>query len=304
MSGKPAATSGKPAQTVRRSMTGFGRADGPQGLSAEVRSVNGRHLELRVRLPRELAALEREARATAARHFERGQIEISVRLPRDGELAPQLELDLEAARRYASAAEELAASLGITAELTAARLLALPAVARVREPELEAEALAPAVLETIARACEAAAAMRAREGEALVRELRARLATIEVLVAKVEARAAAVLSGLRERLEKRLAALAPELETDPARLEQEVVLYVDRQDVTEETVRLRSHLEQFAETLDAPGAVGRKLEFVLQEMGRETNTIGSKAADAVLTRVVVELKTEQEKLREQVQNVE
>jgi uncharacterized protein (TIGR00255 family) len=294
----------KPGGRVRRSMTGFGRADGPLGLSAEVRTVNSRHLEVRVRLPRELAALEREARAAATRFFERGQVEIAVRLPQEGELAPRLELDLESARRYASAAQELAAGLGIPSELTASRLLTLPAVARMREPELEVDSLSPALLETIALACAAAAEMRAREGESLLRELRARLAAIEVLVEKVEARAAAVLGGLRERLEKRLAALAPELETDPARLEQEVVLYVDRQDITEETVRLRSHLEQFAETLDAPGAVGRKLEFVLQEMGRETNTIGSKSADAVLTRVVVELKTELEKLREQVLNLE
>jgi len=296
--------SGKPGGRVRRSMTGFGRADGPQGLSAEVRTVNSRHLEVRVRLPRELAALEREARAAASRFFERGQVEIAVRLPQEGELAPRLELDLDAARRYASAAQELAAGLGIASDLTAARLLTLPAVARVREPELEVDALANPLLATIASACAAAAEMRAREGESLLRELRGRLGGIEALVGQVEARAAAVLAGLRERLEKRLAALAPELETDPARLEQEVVLYVDRQDITEETVRLRSHLEQFVETLDAPGAVGRKLEFVLQEMGRETNTIGSKAADAVLTRVVVELKTEQEKLREQVLNLE
>jgi uncharacterized protein (TIGR00255 family) len=285
-------------------MTGFGRADGPLGLSAEVRSVNSRHLELRVRLPRELAALEREVRVAAAVFFERGQVEIALRLPQEGDLAPRLELDLDAARRYARAAADLAGSLRIPSELTAAKLLTLPGVARVREPELEAEELAPALLETITRACAAAVDMRVREGEALVRELRKRVAAIEVLVDQVEARAAVVLVGLRERLEKRLAALAPELETDPARLEQEVVLYVDRQDITEETVRLRSHLEQFSETLDAAGAVGRKLEFVLQELGRETNTIGSKAADAVLTRVVVELKTEQEKLREQVLNVE
>jgi uncharacterized protein (TIGR00255 family) len=285
-------------------MTGFGRAEGPLGLTAEVRSVNSRHLEVRVRLPRELAAFERDARAAAARFFERGQVEVALRLPQEGELAPKLELDLDVARRYAQAATDLADSLRLPSELSAARLLTLPGVARVREPELEAEALAPALLETIARACAAAIDMRIREGESLVRELRKRLGAIETLVGQVEARALVVLAGLRERLEKRLAALAPELETDPARLEQEVVLYVDRQDITEETVRLRSHLEQFAETLDAPGSVGRKLEFVLQEMGRETNTIGSKAGDAVLTRLVVELKTEQEKLREQVLNIE
>ena len=296
--------SDEPGGHVRRSMTGFGRADGPQGLSVEVRTVNSRHLEVRLRLPRELAGLEREARAAGARFFERGQVEIAVRLPQEGELAPRLEFDLDLARRYASAAQELVVGLGIPSEITAAKLLSFPGVARVREPELEAATMATALIETISSACKAAAEMRAREGESLLRELRGRLVKIEAFVSQVEARAAAVLAGLRERLEKRLAALAPELETDPARIEQEVVLYVDRQDVTEETVRLRSHLDQFSETLDAPGAIGRKLEFLLQEMGRETNTLGSKSADAVLTRVVVELKTEQEKLREQVLNIE
>ena len=289
---------------VRRSMTGFGRADGADGLAAEVRSVNSRHLEIRPRLPRELAALESEVRGVAARHFERGQVEVAVRLPREGVFAAKLEIDLEAARAYARAAGEIARDLHRAEELPVASLLALPGVARMREPELEAESLAAAVLAVVERACAAAAEMRAREGEALARELRGRLAGIEKLVGEVEARVPVVRGALRERLEKRLAALAPALEADPGRLEQEIVLQVDRMDVTEETVRLRSHCAQFRETLDAPGAVGRKLEFVLQEMGRETNTIGSKSADAELSRAVVALKTEQEKLREQVLNVE
>jgi uncharacterized protein (TIGR00255 family) len=285
-------------------MTGFGRADAPDGLSAEVRGVNSRHLEVRARLPRELGALESEVRALAGRYFERGQIEISVRLPREGAFAPRLEIDLEAAKSYARAAKELAQGLSKPEQLEVAALLALPGVSRMREPELEVESLAAAVLGTIERACAAALEMRTREGESLERELRGRLDAIEGLLKSVEARVELVRSGVRERLEKRLAALAPSLETDPARLEQEIVLQIDRMDVTEETVRLRSHLDQFRETLDAPGAVGRKLEFVLQEMGRETNTIGSKSADTELSRAVVALKTEQERLREQVLNVE
>jgi uncharacterized protein (TIGR00255 family) len=285
-------------------MTGFGRADGADGLSAEVRSVNSRHLEVRPRLPRELAALETELRSAASRHFERGQVEIAVRLPREGAFAPRLEIDLEAARAYARAASALAHDLARPEELGVAALLALPGVSRLREPELETESLAPALLGLVERACAAAVEMRAREGESLERELRARLARIEALVGAVEARVDAVRSAVRERLEKRLASIAPALEADPGRLEQEVVLAIERMDVTEETVRLRSHLEQFRETLDAPGAVGRKLEFVLQEIGRETNTIGSKSADSELARAVVALKTEQEKLREQVLNVE
>jgi len=288
----------------RRSMTGFGRAESQDGISAEVRGVNSRHLEVRARLPRELAALESEVRTLAGRHFERGQIEISVRLPREGAFAPRLEIDLEAARAYARAAKELAQGLSKPEELEVAALLALPGVSRLREPELEAESLAAGMLATIDRACAAAAEMRAREGEALERELRGRLDAIEAQLRAVEARVEVVRGGMRERLEKRLSALAPAIELDPGRLEQEIVLQIDRMDVTEETVRLRSHLDQFRETLDAPGAVGRKLEFVLQEMGRETNTIGSKSADTELSRAVVALKTEQERLREQVLNVE
>jgi len=285
-------------------MTGFGRAEGADGLAAEARSVNSRHLEVRARLPRELASLESDVRLVAGKYFERGQVEISVRLPREGAFAPRLEIDVEAARSYARAAKELAQDLASAEELGVSALLALPGVSRMREPEVEAESIAPALLAIIERACAAAAEMRAREGESLERELRGRLARIEALLLAVEARVEVVRSGVRERLEKRLAALAPALETDPARLEQEIVLQIDRMDVTEETVRLRSHLDQFRETLDAPGAVGRKLEFVLQEMGRETNTIGSKSADSELSRAVVALKTEQEKLREQVLNVE
>jgi uncharacterized protein (TIGR00255 family) len=285
-------------------MTGFGRAELPNGPSAEVRSVNSRHLEVRARLPRELIELEPQVRATAQRFFERGQVEISVRLPREGAFAAKLEIDLAAARGYAQAADQLARELGTVSDLPVAQLLSLPGVASLREPELEAESLGGAVLAAVEKACAATAEMRAREGEALVRELRGRLERIEALVHSVADRAQLVARGARERLEKRLASLAPTLETDPARLEQEVVLYVDRMDVTEETVRLRSHLEQFRETLDAPGAVGRKLEFLLQEIGREMNTIGSKSQDTELTRTVVELKTEQEKLREQTLNLE
>ena len=185
-----------------------------------------------------------------------------------------------------------------------ASLLALPGVSRLREPELEAASLAPALLALVDRACAAAVEMRTREGESLARELRARLARVEALLGAVESRVDVVRAAVRERLEKRLASIAPALEADPGRLEQEIVLAIERMDVTEETVRLRSHLEQFREALDAPGAVGRKLEFVLQEMGRETNTIGSKSADTELSRAVVALKTEQEKLREQVLNLE
>jgi uncharacterized protein (TIGR00255 family) len=288
-------------------MTGFGRGEAAfagSAVRAEVRSVNARHLEVRARLPRELGALEARVREAAARHFRRGQVDVSVRLPRELEASAEVEIDAEVAGRYKTAADALARSLGLEGGLPLASLLALPGVARLRERELDPDALVLALLAAVEAACADAAGMREREGAALERELRARLGGVLARAGAIEARSGEVARAQRERLAKRLAAAAPELELDARRLEQEVVFYVDRMDVTEELVRLRSHCEQFGAALAADGGVGRKLEFLLQEMLREVNTIGSKAADAPIAREVVELKAELEKLREQVQNVE
>ncbi len=290
-----------------RSMTGFGRGTAELGsteVSAEVRCVNGRHLELRVRLPRELQTLEPLLREVAAPHFQRGQVEITIRIPAQGLAAPAVEIDLEAATRYLQAAEQLRSELDLGEPLSVSTLMRLPGVARLGDPRVESEALQAVLVEAVEGACRAAQQMRSREGEALAAELESRLGALEAQVGEIEARSDEVSAALRERLEKRLAAIAPQLELEPGRLEQEAVIYVDRMDVTEEIVRLRSHLAQFRETLKEPGAVGRKLEFLLQEMGREVNTIGSKASDVPVTRNVVALKTGFEKLREQVLNVE
>lgn len=291
----------------RRSMTGFGRGEAALDalpLTAEVRSVNSRHLDLRLRLPRELAAHEALARRIASRAFERGAVEVTVRLGAEGATASRIEVDFEAARRYVDAAHRLAGELGLAGALGVETLLGLPGVARLREPEIEESHTADALAAALEAACAAAIAMREREGEALAAEIRGRLGAIEQRVDEVEARAADIQRSLRERLERRIAALAPELDLEPGRLEQEVVFYADRLDVTEEVVRWRSHLAQFREALAVQGAIGRKLEFLLQEMVRETNTIGSKAQDAPIAHVVVELKAELEKLREQVLNLE
>lgn len=288
------------------SMTGFGRGEAPlEGgvLVAEVRSVNSRHLDLRVRLPRELASLEPSLREAAAGYFERGQVEIAVRVP-EAAASGEVEIDLDAANRYARAAEQLRGELGQKDPLPIATLMGLPGVARLREPELLSDATRTAARAAVESASRAAREMRAREGEALGAELDQRLLGLVERVGAVESRAQDVKQSLRERLERRLTALAPDVEVDPGRIEQEVVVYVDRMDVTEETVRLRSHVDQFRETLEASGSIGRKLEFLLQEMGREVNTIGSKASDVPITHDVVELKSELEKLREQVLNIE
>ncbi len=288
-------------------MTGFGCAEAHVGkgvVVAEIRCLNSRHLDVRVRLPRELVSMESEVRSETARFFRRGLVEVSIRLSREGEFAPRVEVDLEAASQYAEAASQLRDHFAIEDRIPVSALLTLPGVARVRDPELDPEEAGPAVLQAIEGAGREAATMRAREGETLERELRERLALVQDGIASIEARGEKTRQGARERLEKRLSSLAPDVEIDPGRLEQELLLYVDRMDITEELVRIQSHCAQFCEILAADGPHGRKLEFLLQELGRETNTIGSKAADASITRIVVELKSELEKLREQVLNVE
>jgi uncharacterized protein (TIGR00255 family) len=293
-----------------RSMTGFGRAafevDG-SAFDVEVRSVNQRHLDVRVRLPRSLAEHESGVKARIQTHLQRGKVDCSVSAVGGGASPGSLELDCDVADGYVAAARELAQRFGLGVDLSPGRLLALPGVTRFVEkgpsPEALAEALAGAVDEAVA----ALDAMRAAEGAALARELEGRLVRMEALVEYFESRAGEVLEAARARLRKRSEQIREETGLlDEARLYQEIVIAADRLDITEELVRLRSHIEQFRGIVRQGGdeAVGRRLEFLLQEIGRETNTVGSKASDAPLAHQVVELKNELERVREQVQNVE
>ena len=291
-------------------MTGFGRAqldvDGAS-FAVELRSVNHRHLDVSLRLPRPLAGLELELRRLLGRRFTRGKVDLIVSAPPSATRA-DLELDRSLADRYVAFARALAADHGLGAELRASELLALPGVARVLEHALDEAALRPALADAVERAAQEADAMRLAEGAALDRELRGRLATVASLAAEVSARSGEVAIAARERLTRRAEQLRAETGlADEARLAQEVVNAADRMDVTEEVVRLTSHVAQFEAALDAaaPDAgVGRRLEFLLQEMSREVNTIGAKSGEAKLAHRVVDLKTELERIREQVLNVE
>lgn len=287
-------------------MTGFGRVDTSvdgASLRVEVRSVNARSLELRARLPRDLLSLEGEVRKISSRFFSRGQVELSVRVA-GAALEPELEVAVETAQRYLEAAATLRERFGLDGTLSAEQLLSLPGVTRLPERANVGDELVETLFDGVRSACEQARKMREREGRALDHELRERLSGVEQRLEEIEARADEVKEGLRARLDRRLSALRSELDFDPARLDQEVVLYAERMDVTEETVRQRSHVAQFRETLELPSPVGRKLEFLLQEMAREANTIGQKVSDTELGRTVIELKTEIDRLREQVANVE
>jgi len=296
---------------VIRSMTGFGRAsfvvEGAH-FDVEVRAVNHRFLDASVRLPRVLSAHESEIRPRIAERMARGKVDLTVSLAAGTAPAPRLEVDARAAAQYVEAAARLAVEHDLPGELDVSALLALPGVARSVERELTDEPLRLALVAAVEAALDAAVAMRAAEGAALERELVARLARIEALTDELGGRSESVAAATRERLRKRAEQLSRETGlVDEARLAQEIVLAADRLDVTEELVRLRSHVEQFRRILaeSGPGQpAGRRLDFLLQELGREANTVGSKGGDAPVAHLVVELKTELERVREQVQNVE
>jgi uncharacterized protein (TIGR00255 family) len=292
-------------------MTGFGQASfevEQVAFGVEVRTLNHRHLDLNVRLPRFLSDRELGIKKSLQGRFGRGKVEISVSLESGNSVQTQLELDLDLAEQYVRAAEALRRTEGVGGDLDVVALLALPGVSRLKEHEFGAEDLDAALFSALDQAVSAAEAMRIAEGGALQRELQSRLDTIAALVEELESRSSLIQEAVRERLRKRTEQLKQETGfLDEARLHQEVVLAADRLDVAEELARLRSHVEQFRSVLtetDGGDPVGRRLEFLLQEMGREANTLGSKASDAPVAHRVIDLKTELERIREQVQNVE
>ena len=294
-----------------RSMTGFGRASfrvANAAYDVEIRSVNHRYLDARVRLPRPLAALESDVRESAAQVFARGKVDINVVVPEGGAPKPALEIDLDVARTYTEAAEKLTGGGGASGALDVGTLLALPGVARFEDPKPPVEEVQRQLRGAVVEALRATDRMRATEGAALERELLERIEAVAGLVESLAERADTVQSAVRGRLRKRAAQLAQETGlVDDARLHQEIVIAADRMDVTEEIVRLRSHVAQFREIVAGGGSgkpVGRRLDFLMQEFGREVNTIGSKGGDAPIAHQVVELKTQLERIREQVQNVE
>lgn len=294
-----------------RSMTGFGRAsfevDGIH-FDLEVRSVNHRYLNTRVHLPRLIGSFEAEVRSRIQSRFDRGKIDLSVNAPGGGAPQPQIDVDIEAVRQYVKAAAALQAEAHVEGTLNVNALLALPGVARFDELEIDVELLRDALFGATDAALDQLDSMRCSEGEALERDLQARLGHVGELTHSLEGRAGEVQIAVRARLRKRAEQLEQETGLlDSARLHQEVVLAADRLDVTEEIVRLRSHVEQFQRFLagaDAGEPVGRRLDFLLQEFGREANTIGSKGSDAPIAHEIIELKAEIERMREQVQNVE
>ena len=294
-----------------RSMTGFGRASveaGDVSLTVEVRTVNHRHVDTSVRMPRALTALESAVRKVTSGAIVRGKVDCSIQLGSDGKAPSAVEIDWPLAERYAAFASEWSERTGASASLDASVILTLPGVARVVERGIVEEELREPLLRGVGNALAEALRMREAEGAQIDADCRMRLATIEKLAGDVERSASEVTARVQDRLRTRIAQIQEETGIiDEGRLHHEVALAADRLDVTEEVVRLRSHVVQFRAALDgvqSDDTVGRRLDFLVQEMVRESNTIGSKAGEASVAHRAVDLKTELERIREQVQNVE
>lgn len=289
-----------------RSMTGYGKgeATGAAGRCVvEVRTVNHRYGEVTVKLPRSFLAYEHELRKAAANRIKRGKADLFVQWEEAVGAAQVPPVNMAAARGYQAAFLELARELRLSPEIPLSLIVSQKNVLQEAAGEEQPDLL-PQVLQAVLAALDALDAMRLREGEALERDLRERRQGLAELVAQVTERAPLVVEEYESKLQQRLTKLLNDAELDPQRLAQEVALMADRCDVTEELVRLQSHFVQFDETLALTEPVGRKLDFLMQELNREVNTIGSKANDAQVTALVVQMKAELERMREQVQNIE
>ncbi|GFE60612.1 YicC/YloC family endoribonuclease [Geobacter sp. AOG2] len=290
-----------------KSMTGYGKGEAASDrgtFTVEIRSVNHRYGEVSVRMPRGFMALESDVKRAVLFLIKRGKIDVFIQWEEAmaGQSLPQVDTTL--ARAYFTTFNHLAGELGLLGQVPLSLVIAQKGVLRESSVTFEEEDYRDQLMSAVQTAVTALDAMRTREGEALAVDLSARRDQVAEWTALIRERTPVVVVEYRQKLKTRLEQLLEGAEMDEARLAQEVALMADRCDVTEELVRLASHFAQFDEALRLPEPVGRKLDFLMQEMNREVNTIGSKSSDAEITSLVIRVKAEMEKMREQVQNVE
>ncbi|HHW07938.1 MAG TPA: YicC family protein [Clostridia bacterium] len=290
-----------------KSMTGYGRGQS-QGcgkrVTAEMKSVNHRYLEIQVKLPKQYYALEERIRNLVKQHVSRGRVDVFLNVEETEESPRFVKVDKELAIAYYNSLKELGEFLKIPLNITLFELCQLPDIIEIQEAELDMEAFWPVLQEALLAAAEGLVAMRQVEGDALARDLLRRQQSILALVDRIDSRSQVMPALYQKRLQERLQDLLAGVPVDEQRLAMEVAILAERSAIDEELVRMRSHLTQLVSNLKAAEPVGRKLDFLVQELHREINTIGSKANDLEISQLVVEVKSELEKIREQVQNLE
>ena len=290
-----------------KSMTGYGRAvetvNGRE-FTVELRSVNNRYLDCTVKLPRTLSFAEETVKQAVKATISRGKVDVFITVRSEGAADVKVTLNASMVEGYLSAMKQMVADYGVQDDISVSVISRMPDVFTVEKPEVDEQQLLADLMSVVNKALESYDAMRSTEGKALENDLRSRGNTILDLVAQVEAGSGQTVIDYRTRLENKLKEVLANTAIDESRILTEAAIFADKIAVDEETVRLRSHLEQMNTMLTTGGAIGRKLDFLLQEMNRESNTIGSKCSDVRLARIVVDIKAELEKIREQTQNIE
>ena len=290
-----------------KSMTGYGRAvetiNGRE-FTVELRSVNNRYLDCTVKLPRSLSFAEDKLKQAVKASISRGKVDVYVSVRSEGAEEVQVTLNQAMVEGYLAAMRQMVDGYGVRDDISVSALARMPEVFTVERAQVDEEQLLLDLMQAAEKALLSYDAMRTAEGAALEQDLRSRGQTILALVEQVEAGSGQTVIDYRTRLENKLREVLANTAIDESRILTEAAIFADKVAVDEETVRLRSHLEQMNTMLESGGPIGRKLDFLLQEMNREANTIGSKCSDVRLARVVVDIKAELEKIREQTQNIE
>lgn len=290
-----------------KSMTGFGAGDAETAdfkVHIEVKAVNQRFLETNYHMPYSMNMFENQLTKKIKEYASRGKLDINMRFQdlRDKSVTVKVDKGLVAA--YGQALQEISSQLELSAPVTAAQIASYPDVLKLNEENADLEAAQPVLMQAMDQALESFVAMREAEGQNIQRDLLARIGTLENFVGELEKLAPEIVAAYRQRLENLLREYLAKEDIDESRIIQEVALFTDKVNYTEETVRLRSHFDQFRQIITAGEPVGRKLDFLIQEMNREINTVASKANSAGAAQFVVDVKSEIEKIREQIQNIE
>ena len=290
-----------------KSMTGYGRAvetvNGRE-FTVELRSVNNRYLDCSVRLPRMFSFAEDAVKQAVKGSISRGKVDVFITVRSEAGDEVQVTLNKAVLQSYLNAMHQMVDEFGVKDDISVSAVSRLPEVFVIEKPQVDEDQLMADLMGVVAKALDGYDAMRRTEGQALDADLRSRGETILDLVSQVEAGNGKTVADYRARLEAKIKEVLANTAIDESRILTEAAIFADKVAVDEETVRLRSHLKQMNTMLTGGGAVGRKLDFLLQEMNREANTIGSKCTDVNLARIVVDIKAELEKIREQTQNIE
>ena len=290
-----------------KSMTGFGDGDAETAdfkVHIEVKAVNQRFLETNYHMPYSMNMFENQLTKKIKEYASRGKLDINIRFQDLRDKAVTVKVDKGLVAAYGQALQEISSQLELSAPLTAAQIASYPDVLKLNEENADLEAAQPVLMQAMEQALESFVAMREAEGQNIQRDLLARIGTLENFVGELEKLAPEIVAAYRQRLENLLREYLAKEDIEESRIIQEVALFTDKVNYTEETVRLRSHFDQFRQIITAGEPVGRKLDFLIQEMNREINTVASKANSAGAAQFVVDVKSEIEKIREQIQNIE